>query len=192
MKLTDAVTQRRTIRKYKQHEISEDILKILVNAARLAPSAMNKQPIEYLVITEKDLREKIFEQVRWAGYITPLGTPGKDERPMAYILILLRKDLKTAYSYHDIGASAENIMLQAMEFDIGSCWLGSLNKQNVGTILEVPEKYEVDTLIALGYKDEDAEYFDSDETVKYDKIDGTYKVPKRKLDSVMHFNKILP
>ncbi|HOO33126.1 MAG TPA: nitroreductase family protein [Thermotogota bacterium] len=189
MKITEAITMRRTIRKYKQHEIPEEILKNLVNAARLAPSAMNKQPLEYAIITDPVLRERIFENVGWAGYIAPRGNPQKGERPVAYILILIRKELKSAYTSHDIGAAAQNLMLQAMEYDIGSCWLGSLNRQKVAEILNVPEVYEVDTLIALGYKDEAAEYFDTDETVKYDKVDEKYRVPKRRLESIIHMNK---
>jgi nitroreductase len=188
MNITDAITQRRTIRKYKQHKISTDILKNLVNAARLAPSAMNKQPLEYVVIDEKDLVEKVFEQVRWAGYIAPRGTPSEGEKPTAFILILIRKELKTAYTYHDIGAAAQNMMLQAEEYDIGCCWIGSLNKEKVREILNVPTEFELDTIIAMGYEDEESEYFDSDETVKYDKINGKYKVPTRKLETITHYN----
>jgi nitroreductase len=103
-------------------------------------------------------------------------------------LILIKKELKTSYTYHDIGAAAENIMLQAEEYDIGCCWIGSLNKKKVREILNVPPEYELDTIIAIGYKDEESEYYDSDETVKYDKINGKYKVPKRKLETITHFN----
>lgn len=121
MNITDAITQRRTIRKYKQHKIPKDILKNLVNAARLAPSATNKQPLEYVVVDNKQLVDSIFEQVSWAGYIAPRGTPSEGEKPTAFILILIKKELKTSYTYHDIGAAAENIMLQAEEYDIGCC-----------------------------------------------------------------------
>ncbi len=189
MTITDAITHRRTIRKYKQHKIPVEILKKMINAARLAPSAMNKQPLEYVIIDDVQLVEKIFEQVGWAGYIAPRGNPGEGERPVAFILILVRKDLKTHFTNHDIGASAQNIMLQAEEFDIGTCWIGSLNRERVRLILDVPERYELDTLIALGYKDEQSEYYDSDETVKYEKTDGKYTVPKRKLKTITHFNK---
>lgn len=188
MNITDAITQRRTIRRYKQHKIPKDILKNLVNAARLAPSAMNKQPLEYVIIDDQSLVESLFEQVKWAGYIAPRGTPKEGERPTAFILILINKELKTAYTNHDIGAATQNIMLQAEEYDIGCCWIGSLKKDRVREILKVPEKYELDTIIALGYKDEESEYYDSDETVKYDKVDGKYKVPKRRLETISHFN----
>lgn len=188
MNITDAITQRRTIRKYKQHKIPIDILKNLVNAARLAPSAMNKQPLEYVVVDDKQLVDSVFEQVSWAGYIAPRGTPSESEKPTAFILILIKKELKTAYTYHDIGAAAQNMMLQAEEYDIGCCWIGSLNKEKVREILNVPSEYELDTIIAIGYKDEESEYYDSDETLKYDKINGKYKVPKRKLETITHFN----
>lgn len=188
MNITDAITRRRTIRKYKQHKIPKDILKNLINAARLAPSAMNKQPLEYVVIDNKELVESVFEQVSWAGYIAPRGTPQEGEKPTAFLLILIKKELKTAYTNHDIGAAAQNIMLQAEEYDIGTCWIGSLNRENVREILNIPNEYEVDTIIAVGYKDEESEYYDSDETVKYDKINGKYRVPKRKLETIIHFN----
>ena len=188
MNITDAITQRRTIRKYKQHPIPKDILNNLVNAARLAPSAMNKQPLEYVVVDDRKLTAKMFDQVKWAGYISPRGTPEEGEKPTGYILVLINKELKTAYTNHDIGAAAQNLMLQAEEYDIGCCWIGSLNKDKVREILHVPQTYELDTLIAMGYKDEKSEYYDSDDTVKYDKINGQYKVPKRKLETITHFN----
>src|SRR6056297_2788387 len=166
MNITDAITQRRTIRRYKQHKIPKDILKNLVNAARLAPSAMNKQPLEYVVIDESHLVKNIFEQVKWAGYIAPRGTPQEGEKPTAFLLVLIKKELKTAYTNHDIGAAAQNIMLQAEEYDIGCCWIGSLNRDKVREIVNVPQAYELDTIIALGYRDEKAEYYDSDATVK--------------------------
>jgi len=188
MNITDAITQRRTIRKYKQHKIPKDILNNLVNAGRLAPSAMNRQPLEYVIINESHYVEDIFHHLKWAGYIAPLGTPKEGEKPTAYLLILINKELKTAYTYHDIGAAAQNIMLQAEEYDIGCCWIGSLNREKVREILKIPDQYELDTIIALGYKDEISEYYDSDEQVRYEKIDGKYRVPKRKLETITHYN----
>lgn len=60
MGIYETIISRRTIRKFKQETIDPEILKKLVNAGRLAPSAANLQPLEYLVVDDKDLKEKIF------------------------------------------------------------------------------------------------------------------------------------
>ena len=75
MNVYESILSRRSIRRFKQKEISLDILKKIVNSARLAPSAANLQPLEYLVITDKNLCSKIFETIGWAGYIKPKWTP---------------------------------------------------------------------------------------------------------------------
>ena len=84
----EAILSRRTIRRFKQKSIDLDLLKKFVNAARLAPSAANFQPLEYFVVTDKDLLDKVFETLGWAAYIKPKWTPRQEERPTAYIIIL--------------------------------------------------------------------------------------------------------
>jgi len=73
MDIYNKIISRRTIRKFKQVEIPVDILKKLVNAGRLAPSAGNRQPLEYFIATDNDLKVKIFSTLSWAIYIRPEG-----------------------------------------------------------------------------------------------------------------------
>ena len=71
MELYKKIISRRTIRKFSQEKIDQGILKRLVNAGRLAPSAANLQPLKYIVVDDKDIKEEIFPNLAWAGYITP-------------------------------------------------------------------------------------------------------------------------
>jgi len=88
MNVYESILSRRSIRRYKQEEIPLEVLKKIVNAARLAPSAANLQPIDYLVINDRNLRSKIFKTISWAGYIKPKWTPSSKERPVVYIILL--------------------------------------------------------------------------------------------------------
>ena len=88
MDVYEAIISRRSIRRFQQKPISTDLLKKFVNAARLAPSAANFQPLEYFVVTDKDLLDKVFETLGWAAYIRPKWSPSQEERPTAYIIIL--------------------------------------------------------------------------------------------------------
>src|SRR3989304_8014571 len=92
MEIYNTIISRRTIRKFKQKPVKLSILKKLVNAGRLAPSAGNLQPLEYIITVDNAVKEKIFSHVRWAHYIAPEGNPGESERPMAYIIILVNNE----------------------------------------------------------------------------------------------------
>ncbi len=190
MSVYETVITRRTIRRFEEDRpIEREILEKLVNAGRLAPSAANLQPWEFVIVDDKKVCEKIFPQLRWAGYIAPRGTPPAGERPSAYIVLVANPSINKRWQ-HDFGACAQNIMLCAWEMGIGSCWLGAINRKKIKEILSIPEDREVDTVIALGYPLETSVVEDGKEDVKYWKDDkGVMHVPKRPLEKLIHFNK---
>jgi nitroreductase len=148
------------------------------------------EPLEYLIITDQDLKEKIFPNLAWAGYIKPEGNPEEGEEPEAYIIILANKKISIS-SDKDIGASAENINLTAKEEGIGCCWVGAFKKKLIIRILNIPENFSIGLVIALGYPAEKPvfEYVDKNSSIKYYKdSSGILHVSKRKLDDILHFN----
>ena len=192
MKIYNAIISRRTIRKFRQKPIKLSILKRIVNAGRLAPSAGNLQPLEYVIAVEDALRERIFPNVRWARDIAPEGNPKNNERPVAYIIILVNKEISFgSFFKYDVGASAENITLAALEEGIGCCWIGSFNRKKIENILKIPEQYSADLVLALGYPLENPEYYDIEKgkSIKYYKdTSGVLHLPKRKLDDIVHID----
>ena len=197
MNLYELALKRRTIRKFKQEKIPLGTLKKLINAARLAPSGSNLQPWEFIIVEEDSLRERVFPNLAWAGYIAPAGNPSPGERPAGYIILLVNKDIRPEGYERDLGAAAENIMLTALEEGIASCWMGSIKNENLRRIFRLPDNYIIDTVIALGYPGEKsvAEDLPSDksprkESIKYYKDkDNVLHVPKRRLEDILHVNK---
>jgi len=186
----ETILERRTIRKFKQKRIGRDILEKLVNTGRLAPSAANLQPLEYFIADDDALKEKIFPNLAWAGYIKPEGDPGEGERPAAYIVILSDRR-KNASPDRDIGASAQNINNVAQEEGIGICWIGAFKKKEISQIIGALEKLTVELVLALGYPLESpvCEDIEKDGSIKYYKDrSGRLHVPKRKLEDIVHFN----
>ncbi len=190
MSLHDLILKRRTIRRFKQEKIVTEVLKSLVDSARLAPSAMNMQPLEYIIVQEPDVVNKVFQNTRWAGYLPDdTGRPAPNEQPVAYIAVLVNKSLKSAWTGHDIGAAVENMILFALAEGIGSCWLGSVNRAQVCEMLNVPDSYELDSVLALGIPAEEPRVVDFKDSQKYYKdTDGTLNVPKRDLNHICHLN----
>ena len=191
MSIEHIIAQRRSIRNFSQRKIAITLLKKLIGAARLAPSAANRQFLEYLLITKPRLCSAVFKQLAWAGYIAPRGNPPAGGEPVAYVAILINTKKASLYDLRDVGAAAQNIMLMAQSLGIGSCWLGSIKRARLRKILAVPEHLHIDTIIALGYprmKSVIAPYRGS---IKY-YLDtrGVLHVPKRQLRDILHMNTV--
>jgi len=182
------IIARRTIRKFKQKPIPQAVLKKLINAARLAPSAANLQPLKFIIITDKDMCAKVFVHLRWASYIAPLGKPEPDKRPVAYIAVLLNK-IKTQlrYAAYDAGAAAQNILLAAWEQGIGCCWMQAIDRRRIKEILNISRDFKLDSIIALGYRDESPVVDEFGGSVKYWKDrQGILHVPKRNIREIIY------
>lgn len=189
MNVYDVIISRRTIRRFLQKPVDLVLLQKFVNTARLAPSAANLQPLEYIIVTEKNLCNQLFEALKWAAYIQPKWTPDEHERPTAYIVVLVT-DAKNPYYQRDVGLATENIVLAAAAEGLGSCIICNIDKGMIQNIFKIPRTILVDSVIALGYKNEKSVVEEMNDSVKYWRdTQDILHVPKRKLDDIMHINK---
>ncbi|NVM17130.1 MAG: nitroreductase family protein [Candidatus Lokiarchaeota archaeon] len=186
MDIEEAIYKRRTIRRFKQNPIPSEILKKLIDYARIAPAGSNIQAVEYIIVESSAMREKMFPLVRWASSLPKEErTPEKGREPTAYIVVLVNMDIKKSYYDYDIGAAVENILLGAVSFGIGCCWMGNINGAKIRSLLEVPENYEIKHVVSLGYPDETSKMEPYEDSFKYWKEGNKMHVPKRKLDNVI-------
>ena len=186
MTVFEAIAARRTIRRFKQKRVPFGLLEKCVDAARLAPSASNRQRLEYIIVNERSLTGKIFEAVSWAGHLRPAWVPAETERPAAYIVMVADGPVKGDLAY-DAGAAMQNILLTALEQGLGSCCLGSAKKAPVMRALAIPDTYSVALVIALGYPAESPRVDKFDGSIKYWRDEaGVLHVPKKSLAMVVH------
>lgn len=185
----NSILLRRSIRRFQQKPIKLELLKKMVNTGRLAPSAANLQPLEFFIINEKNLYDQIFETISWAGYIKPKWTPAVNERPTAYIVVLVNNE-KNPWYLRDVSFATENIVLFAQSLNIGSCILCNINKESIRKILKIPNNIIIDSLIALGYKAEKSVVEDYSGSIEYWRDENeVLHVPKRKIEDIIHINK---
>jgi len=184
----EKITSRRTIRKYTQKDIPEEVLSRCVDAARLSPSGANRQPLKYVIVDDQKLLAEVFSTLSWAGYL-PDYQPSEEEMPRAHIVILLDKSIRKS-SGHDAGIAAMSISMVAYDEGLGSCILGAVDREKLKKILNIPDSLEIVLVVALGYpaenpvvdkiKDGDIRYW-LDEN-------GVLHVPKRKLKDIVRWN----
>lgn len=190
MDVYDIVLKRRSVRRFKQKPIPLDTLEKLVNAARVAPSAANLQPLKYIIVKKKDLVKEVFTTLKWAAYITPKGNPPEGQRPVAYIVVLADTKISKKGYEIDVGTAVENIVLVAWNEGIGSCLIGSIDKKQLRNLLRIPVHLEIALVIALGLPNEHPVMEEMTDTLKYWRDEsGIHHVPKRRLEDIFYINR---
>jgi nitroreductase len=184
MKVTEAIINRRTKRKYTTQRVSRNLLETLVGYARFAPMGANLQALKYAII-DGDLAKQVFPLTKWSGY-HPEDAPKENEMPPSYIAILGDNELKPNGQFEtDSGAAGATICLAAEELGLSTCWLGAIKRTEIKELLGLSEKYSLLYLIAVGYSEQKADYVDCEGDIKYFMKDDVLMVPKRTLDEIL-------
>jgi nitroreductase len=152
MEMLKIIKERRSIRKFKEEPVPDNIIYEILEAGRWSPSGRNNQPWRFVVIKNRDIKDKLASLTKYTKIVNNsdfciamfFHTPSGYDRD---------KDLMS------IGACIQNMLLQAHSAGIGSVWLGEIlkNKEKINSILEIGEENENMALIAFGYPDEDGE-----------------------------------
>ncbi|MEF8849679.1 MAG: nitroreductase family protein [Candidatus Bipolaricaulota bacterium] len=187
MEVSEAIRSRRSVRKFRDQRVPRKDLIELVDYARLAPSGMNKQPLEFVIVDEPELERELFNYTNWAGAVD--WDPEPDERPRAYVLILIDHEVKPATENHDAGLAAGNICLGAVDKGLGSCLLGAIDKGSIKKLVGVPDQLELDLAVGLGYPDQEIVLEEGTEKIDYWLgEEGVFHVPKKPVDDILHVN----
>jgi nitroreductase len=188
MTLRDLVLKNRSYRRFDQEAtINLETLKELVDLARLSASGSNIQPLKYVLSADAATNARIFPHTRWAGYLEDWPGPAEGERPTAYVVILGDTDLRREFD-RDLGIAAQSIMLGASERGLGGCMIGSIDREQLRAVLEVPERYKILLVLALGKPAEKVvlEAVGPEGNIRYYRDeDDVHHVPKRSLDEVI-------
>ena len=182
------IKSRRTVRKYLQTAVPEEVLLKCVDAEGLSPSGANMQPLSYVIVNDQKLLKPVFNTLSLAGYL-PDYRPKEEEMPKAYIVMLVDNKIARTPN-HDAGIAAMSISMVAYDEGLGSCILASVDRKKLGEILNVPEGLDVALVVALGYPAENPVV----ETVKDGDIkywldeSGVLHVPKRGIKDMVRWN----
>jgi nitroreductase len=188
METRDAIFKRRTVRRFSQEKVPDELLSELVDAARVAPSGGNSQPLRYFVVRETETVRRILDQTAWAGHVKPARNPQWGvNSPMAFIVLTASSKLAGVGIGADAGAAVQNILLRAVDLGLGACWIGAFKPEKVNEIIGIGTDGTALFLVAIGYPGESPvlEEIGTEDSRKY-YLDGNdcIHVPKLSLESV--------
>lgn len=142
MEAMHAITTRRSVRKFKNEPVSRDLIARLIDAARLAPSARNAQPWEFVVVTDPIKRRQL----------AALTDHGKFIADAPVCIVVLSRD--TRYYLEDGSAATANILLAATALGLGACWIAGDKKSyapQVVSLCGAPPEMKLVSLVAVGH-----------------------------------------
>ena len=163
METLAAIGARCSVRRFESRPVPREILEKLVDAGRLAPTASNIQPWEFIVVTDESVKNRV-------AAITDHGKFIADAPAM---IAVFGKDTK--YYLEDGCAATTNILLAATGLGLGACWVAGSNKpycEEISAVLCVPAGYKLVSLIPVGYPAVPAP-----------------RAPKRALQDLIHWDK---
>ena len=184
----DLVLKCRSYRRfYQEVTIDNKTLRELVDMARYSASAVNRQPLKYILSSSPEKNALIFSTLHWAGTLKTWPGPDEGERPAGYIIILGDKEISASFGL-DPGIAAQTILLGAVEKGLGGCMLGAVDREDLRKLLNIPARYEIPLVVALGKPKEKIIMETMKPTDSYDywrDKDEGHHVPKRKLNDII-------
>ena len=154
--MTDAIVERRSIRKYADKPVSEEQVRDLLLAASLAPSWTNSQPSRYYVAMG-DARDKV------ADMLPEFNKNNVKNAPVLIVTTVVkgtsgygkdgsaRTHLGDGFTHFDNGLRVENICLKAVEMGLGTLIMGIYNEAEIREYFEIPDTQEIVCVLSVGH-----------------------------------------
>jgi len=164
MEVKIAIENRRSIRIYQDKQIPESLVLELIEAARLAPSAYNAQPTKFIIVKNKEEKEKLKENKIFRQsfvYEAPViiiccGDP--EVYPKARLEATYSNPSEIAGevgAVRDVSIAAQNLVLRATELGLGTCYIGLVARDKAKEILGIPKNYVLPFVLTVGYPAEE-------------------------------------
>lgn len=167
--MLDLLKQRRSIRKYEDRVMEQEKLDIILKSALLSPSSRGIRPWEFIVVTDKEILGKLSQ-------CKAHGSQFLKDAPLG--IVVIADSTASDVWVEDVSIASTIIQLTAQSLGLGSCWIQVRNRKTadnqssedyIKELLNIPEKYGVDNIIAIGYPGEKKRSYDED-SLLYDKI----------------------
>lgn len=151
MSFFDLTKKRFSVRKYEEKMVEKEKIEKILEAARMAPSAVNFQPCHFIVITDPELKAKVTSAYR------------RDWIQAAPVIIVACGDHEQSWKRRDgkdhcdidVAIAVDHLILAAASIDLGTCWVCAFDAEKVHEVLSLPDNLEAVALVPLGYPAEE-------------------------------------
>lgn len=143
MDIFEAIKERRSIRRYRTDPVPQELLQQVLEAARVAPSAANRQAWKFVVVTDAATRQELVPACRSQQFV--------GQAPV--VIAACATEAGRKWNQVDLAIAIDHMTLAAHGLGLGTCWIGAFEEEAVRGILGIPEGVSVVVLLTLGYAD---------------------------------------
>jgi nitroreductase len=147
MELMEAIVRRESVRSYEDRPVPEEKLLKVLEAARLAPSASNRQRWKFIVVREAERRRQLSRAT--GGQLHVAQAPVVIAAVSTMPEYVMRCEVP-AYPV-DLAIAVDHMTLAAVDEGLGTCWIGAFSQEEARTVLGVPDDCKIVTLLPLGF-----------------------------------------
>ncbi|MEM2583237.1 MAG: nitroreductase family protein [Candidatus Thermoplasmatota archaeon] len=145
--LLDIIKNRRSVREYEEKDVPDELILEIIEHARLAPSAKNLQEWKFIIVKDKERRQKLCEAAKNQKFVSqaPVVIAGV----ATYTDYVMSNGIPACHV--DLAIAMEHIALAAAERGLGTCWIGAFYQDKAKEVLKVPDNCKIIALMTLGY-----------------------------------------
>lgn len=172
MNLSEIITSRYSVRNYKSTKVEKTLLMEILEAARMAPSAVNYQPWHFIVVQDKKVLTQLYNCYDRSWFSSaPVIIVACADHSQSWIRASDGKDSADI----DLAIAIDHITLKATELGLGTCWVCNFEVNNCADILQLPHNIEPVALIPVGFSN------------------SKQPIKKRKpIEDIVHFDRFKP
>ena len=139
------IRARRSVRQYRADAVPRELILRVLDSARWAPSAVNRQPWHFVVVTQPERRAALAQSTRILGVVP------RHVAQAPVLIALCGDERRSSWYVHDCCLAGQNLMLAAKALGLGTCWIGAFDEEQAAAALGLPEGMRVIALITMGY-----------------------------------------
>jgi nitroreductase len=151
MEVKEAIRARHAVRDYEERPVPEDKLLRVLEAARLAPSASNRQRWKFVVVRDSERRRALSRAA--GGQVHLMKAPVVIVAVATYPEYMMRCGVP-AYAV-DLAIAVDHMTLAAVDEGLGTCWVGAFSQDEAQAAVGVPQNYRIVALLPLGFPKEE-------------------------------------
>lgn len=140
MDVFECVSTLSSVRNFIDKQVSDEVIMKVMESARLAPSAHNDQPWEFILVKDKKVLKKLGDYCISGRFVSQAG-----------FAVVILTDQSSKWFQIDTTRAAQNMALTAWSLDLGTCWIGRLDTGGIMSLLNIPDRWQVLTVLPFGY-----------------------------------------
>ncbi len=151
MDVFDCIESRRSVRRYEKKDVPNELLAQIITAGTFAPSAGNTQEWEFIIVRDREKKRRLSKAALMQSQVEEAPAVIVVLANLEKIEVRYKERGKQVYALQDTAACIQNMLLVAHDLDLGACWVGAFDEDEVADVIEISSKFRPVGMVTIGF-----------------------------------------